>query len=70
MFTYRMWRVYMDDPFLKFSLTDLICGNLLILCTIPALILDLFFIIPEIIIYRKESYERTRKSKRSDRAAK
>lgn len=51
MLTKNMWKLYLNEN-LEFCISDLIAGNLLIIVTPLTLLFDLFFIIPEIIIYK------------------
>ena len=51
MLTKNMWKLYLNGN-LEFCISDLIAGNLLIIVTQLTLLFDLFFIIPEIIIYK------------------
>lgn len=69
MITKSMWKTYCEGE-AEFTANSLITGNLLVVITPLTLVLDLFFIVPELILFRKGKNERTREHKRSGRAAK
>lgn len=56
MLTKQMWKMYWDGN-LEFSFECLMAGLALMLFTPVALIFDLIFMIPEIIIYKKNEEE-------------
>ena len=54
MLTKEIWKGYLSDPELEFEFRYLVTGNLITVMTPFLLLFDLFFIVPEIIIYRKK----------------
>lgn len=53
MLTKGVWELYIRDAE-EFDMQTLIIGNLITVMTPFLLLFDLFFIVPEIIVYRKK----------------